>query len=109
MNFHGGSVGKESACMQETQVQSLGLEDPLEKETATHPSILAWRIPWIEEPGGLQSIRLQRFRQAKNGLPFPSPGDIPDPRIKPRSPALQVYSLLSEPPEKPQILSRSIY
>ena len=41
--------------MQETQVQSLGWEDPLEKEMATHFSILAWNIPWTEEPGGLQS------------------------------------------------------
>ena len=41
--------------MQETWVQSLGREDPLEKEMATHSSILAWRIPWKEEPGGLQS------------------------------------------------------
>ena len=42
------------------QVQSLGWEDPLEKETVTHFSILAWRIPWTEEPGGLQSMGLQR-------------------------------------------------
>ena len=42
--------------MQETWVQSLGQEDPLEKEMATHSSILAWRIPWMEEPGGLQSM-----------------------------------------------------
>ena len=41
--------------MQETQVQSLGLEDPLEEEMATHSSILAWKNPWIEEPGMLQS------------------------------------------------------
>ena len=40
--------------MQETQVQSLGRENPLEKEMATHSSILAWEIPWVEEPGGLQ-------------------------------------------------------
>ena len=45
--------------MQETQVQSLGLEDPLEKEMATHSSILAWENPWIEEPGMLQSIGSQ--------------------------------------------------
>ena len=45
--------------MQETQVQFLGLEDPLEKEMATHSSILAWEIPWAEEPGWLQSIGLQ--------------------------------------------------
>ena len=45
---------------QEMQVQSLGWEDPLEKEMATHSSILAWEIPWTEEPGGLQSMGLQR-------------------------------------------------
>ena len=85
--FPHGSVGKESACnagdtvdvglipglaslvaqrlkrlpaMQETRVQSLGQEDPLEKEMATHSSILAWRIPWMEEPGWLQSTGSQR-------------------------------------------------
>ena len=42
--------------MQETWVQSLDLEDPMEEEMATHSSILAWRIPWTEEPGGLQSM-----------------------------------------------------
>ena len=47
-------------AMQETWVGSLGLEDPLEKEMATHSSILAWRIPWTEEPGVLQSTGLQR-------------------------------------------------
>ena len=46
--------------MQETWVRSLGQEDPLEKEMATHSSILAWRIPWAEEPGGLQSMGSQR-------------------------------------------------
>ena len=46
--------------MQETGVRSLGWEDPLEKETATHSSILAWRIPWSEEPGRLQSIGSHR-------------------------------------------------
>ena len=46
--------------MQEMWVQSLGQEDPLEEEMATHSSILAWRIPWTEEPGGLQSMGLQR-------------------------------------------------
>ena len=44
-------------------VQFLGQEDPLEEGMATHSSILAWRIPWMEEPGGLQSIELQRVRQ----------------------------------------------
>ena len=47
---------------QETQVQSLGGEDPLEEGTATHSSILAWRIPWTEEPGGLPSMGTQRVR-----------------------------------------------
>ena len=51
---------KSLPAMQETRVQSLGQEDPLEKEMATHSSILAWRIPWMEEPGGLQSTGLQR-------------------------------------------------
>ena len=46
--------------MQETQVQSLGWEEPLERGMATHSSVLAWRIPWTEEPGGLQSKGLQR-------------------------------------------------
>ena len=46
--------------MQETRVQSLGWEDPLEEETATHSSILARRIPWTEVPGGLQSVGLQK-------------------------------------------------
>ena len=46
-------------AVQETQVRSLVQEDPLEKEVATHYSILAWEIPWTEEPGGLQSMRLQ--------------------------------------------------
>ena len=49
-------------AIQGPQVQSLGPEDPLEKEMATHSSILAWRIPRTEEPGGLQSMRLQRVR-----------------------------------------------
>ena len=51
---------KRLLAMQETQVQFLGREDPLEKEMATHSSILAWRIPWTEEPGGLQSTGSQR-------------------------------------------------
>ena len=46
--------------MQETQVQCLGREDPLEEEVAPHSSILAWEVPWTEEPGGLQSMESQR-------------------------------------------------
>ena len=51
---------KNLPAMQETQVPSLGREDPLEKGMATHSSILAWRSPWTEEPGGLQSMGCQR-------------------------------------------------
>ena len=51
---------KNLPAMQETQVRFLGRDDPLEKEMSTHSSILAWRILWAEEPGGLQSMGLQR-------------------------------------------------
>ena len=51
---------KNLPAVQETQVRSLGREDPLEKEMATHSSILAWKIPWTEETGGLQSTGSQR-------------------------------------------------
>ena len=53
---------KNPPAMQETWVQFLSQEDPLEKGMATHSSILAWRIPWTEEPGGLQSMGSQRVR-----------------------------------------------
>ena len=53
-------MAKNQPAMQETWVQSLGREDPLEKEMATHASVLAWRIPWTEEPGKLQSMGSQR-------------------------------------------------
>ena len=55
---------KHLPTMQETQVQSLGWADPLEKEMATHSSTLAWKIPWLEEPRGLQSKGLQRVGHA---------------------------------------------
>ena len=57
--FSGGSDVKNPPAMQEMQVWSLGWEDLLEKEMAIHSSILAWKIPWTEEPGGLQSMGLQ--------------------------------------------------
>ena len=53
---------KNLPAMLETRVQSLGQEDPLEKRMATHSRILAWRIPWAKEPGGLQSMGSQRVR-----------------------------------------------
>ena len=67
---------KHLPTMQETQFQSLGGEDPLEKEMATHSSIVAWKIPWTEEPGSLQSMGLQSqtwlsdFTKPKKGLPW---------------------------------------
>ena len=93
---------------QETQVQSWGLEDPLDEGMTTHFSILAWRIPWTEEPAGLQSMcvcarakPLQQcptlrdpmdcslpgsFRQEyQKGLPYPHPEDLSNPEIKPMS------------------------
>ena len=66
MNHHRASlvvqVVKNLPAMQDTWVQSVGWEDPLEKGMTTHSSILAWRIPWTEEPGGLQSMESQRVR-----------------------------------------------
>ena len=66
-------------AVQETQVQSLGWEDPLEEGMATHSSILAWRIPWTEEPGGLQSIGSHRVGRdwATNTFSFTSTLYIP--------------------------------
>ena len=151
---------KRLPAMWETRVRFLDWEDPLEEEMATHSSILAWRIPWTEQPHGLRSIGLQRVRhdwrdlahttsmlniiywiptncqafggglvanscptlatpwtvacQAPlsiafsrqehwSGLPFPSPGDLPNPGIKPGSPALQAGSLLTELWGKPKV------
>ena len=62
LSFPGGSDGKESACRPGDPGWNLGREDPLEKWMATHCSILAWGIPWTEEPGGLQSMGLKRVR-----------------------------------------------
>ena len=55
MVFPGGSAVKNPPAMQDTWIQSLGQEDPLEKGMATHSSICAWKIPWTEEPGGYSS------------------------------------------------------
>ena len=62
MDFLHGSVGKESAYSVGDLVWSLGWEDPLEEEMATHSSIVAWRISWTEEPGRLESMGSQRVR-----------------------------------------------
>ena len=61
IGFPGGSAIKNSPAKQETWIGSLGLEDPLEKEMATHSSILVWEIPWTEEPGGLQFMESQEL------------------------------------------------
>ncbi len=61
MGFPAGLAVKNLPAMQETWVQSLGWEDPLEKKMATHSSILVWKIPWTEEPHGLQSTGLQEL------------------------------------------------
>ena len=72
---------------QETWVRFMGREDPLEKEMAIHSSTLAWKIPWTVAHEASLSVE---FPQQENcsGLPFPSPGDLPDPWIEPESPAL---------------------
>ena len=72
MGFPGGSVVKNLAAMQETQVPSLGWEDPQKKEMVTHSSILAWRIPRTEERGGLQSMGSQRVGHDKATNTFTS-------------------------------------
>ena len=76
MCFPDGAVAKNPPAMQETRVQSLGQEDPLEKEMAIHSSILTWRIPWTEELGRLQSMGSQRVghdraaKHASTGSPL---------------------------------------
>ena len=73
VGFPCSSVSKESACSAGSQAQSLGWEDPLEKEMATHSSILVWKISWTEDHGGLQSMGSQRVRHnsATNTYLFP--------------------------------------
>jgi len=61
---------KHLPAMQETWGRSLGWEDPLAKEMATHSSILAWKIPWMEKPGRLQSVELQRVGHDLSGFTF---------------------------------------
>ena len=78
---------KHLPTMQEIWVRSLGREDLLEKEMATHSSTPAWKIPWTEEPGRLQSMGFPR-QEYWSGLPFSSPENLPDPGIELRSPAL---------------------
>ena len=96
MVFPGGSAGKESACNVGDLVSILGWADPLEKGKAAHSSILAWRIPWTEEPGRLQSMGSQRV--GHDWVTFTSSRESSQPRDQPRSPTLQADSLLFELP-----------
>ena len=75
-NFPGGAVVKNLPRIQETQVPSLGWEDPLEKEMATHSSLLAWRIPWTQEPGGPQSMGPQESDTTERLNPLPQPAHV---------------------------------
>ena len=90
----GGSDSKESACNAgdsqciETWAQSLGQEDPLEKETATHSSILAWRIPWTKEPARLQSMGSQRVRTWLSNFYFHDPYPITPPQPLSQAPSI---------------------
>ena len=118
--------------MQETQVQSLGWEDPLEKGMATHSSILAWKMPWAEEPAAAAAAAAKSLQSCPtlcdpmdctalqaplsmgfsgqeywSGLPCPPPGDLPNPGIEPRSPALQVDYLPSKPQGQQKAIKES--
>ena len=82
VTFPGGSDGKESACSAGDLGLTLGWEDALEKGKATPSSILAWRIPWTEEPDGLQSVESQsRTRPSDQTTTVPSPD--PSPELRP--------------------------
>ena len=70
MGFPGGSAVKNPPAMQETGSESLGLEDPLENEMATHSSILAWKFSWTEDHGGLQCMGLEEGTGGSNGDSF---------------------------------------
>ena len=86
--------------MRETRVPSLGWEDPLEKEMATHSSMVAWKIPWMEEPGGLQSTGLQRVKHDFTATllvtPWTQHARLPCP-----SPSLSLLKLMSIESEMP--------
>ena len=94
MGFPGGSVVKNPPAKQQTQVGSLGQEDPLEKDMATQSSVLAWEIPWTVAHQAPPSVQFSQ-QEYWSGWPCPSPGDLPDPGIEPVSPmapALQADS-----------------
>ena len=73
-NYWASLVVQDPPAIQETQIQSPDQEDPLEKGMTAHSSIFAWRIPWTEEPGGLQSMGLQRVRHDCMTIPHGSLG-----------------------------------
>ena len=100
LGFPGGSDGKESPAMQETWVQSLGLEDPLEKGLATHSSILAWRIPMDCSPPGSSVHGILLARILKSVAIFFSGGSS-QPRDQTQVSCIAGDSLPSEPSRKP--------
>ena len=124
--FPSGASGEDPTCQckrHETLVWSLGREDPLEEEMATHSSILAWRIPWTEAPGGLQSTGSQRVRHGwsnlartnklchTSGVGCPALESLPNPGVEPpslTSPALAgVFFTTSAPWKAFKTLNKS--
>ena len=99
---------KNLPAMQEPQVWSLDWEDPLEEDIATHSGILAWRIPWTEEPGGLQSMGLQRAEHdwvaSTFTLGFPGPQKV---KNQPAMCETQVWSLGREDPLEKEMATHS--
>ena len=83
---------KRLSTMRETWAQSLGWEDSLEKDMATHSSILAWRIPWAEEPDGPQSIGSQRIGQDGSSLAQRTPFNFPVTNKTPVSNEISLYT-----------------
>ena len=101
-SFPGGSVVKNRLPMQEMQVPSLGQEDAWEEEMATHPSIFAWKSPWTEDPGGLQSMGPQKSRTGLSTY-----RDLGSPASRAEDLALGVDETESEPGQLTQPLCDS--
>ena len=101
---------KHLPTVRETQVQSLGREDPLEKEMATHSNILAWKIPWTEKPCGLESIALQRVGTRPSDFTFTSGAFLIGQPVKylPAKQETRVPSLSWEDPLEKEMATYSI-
>ena len=115
MGLPGDSAVKNLSAMQEMCVQSLGQEDPLEKEMAIHCSILAWEIPWMEEPLGLQSMGAQELDRTEVTKPPPPPPryllGFPGDSVMKNLPMqeMQVWSLCWKDPLKKEMTTHSIF